>query len=289
MKTYLYIAFIVATSLLIGCNGEQEPSVPMEGTGRIALHVSSDGMMQTRSEQKELTDAQKNQFTVSIYRGTALLVSKIFSQLTEEDLTVPSGSGYMVTAESCSLEEAEDGFGKIRLLGTSPSLTVTEGQTSTANVHCTPANAGVNVVTTDNFNALYSAYVMKVRLGERELTFTPQNASTIGYYNVPAEGATLSYSLTATRKAGGNPATLISTVQLQVGKITQLKLNTTSKGTITLGITYDDEFHTEHIDINIDTTEEGGDDNDGDNDDDDTEIPMDATQETNTQLVKPRK
>lgn len=278
MKTYLYIAFIVATSLLMGCTNELDSPIPMEGTGRIALQVSSDSKMQTRGEQKELTEEQKNQFTVCIYRGSTLLVSKIFSQLTEEDLTVQTGSGYKVTAESCSLEEAEDGFGQIRLFGTSPSLEVTKGQTSKASVHCTPANAGVNVVTTENFNAIFSSYEMKVSHGGRELTFTPQNANTTGYYNVPADGATLTYSLKATPTAGGNPVTASSTIRLQVGKISQLKLDTTAKGTITLGITYDDEFHTEHIDINIDTEENDGDD-----------ITMDPTQETNTQLVKARK
>lgn len=288
MKRFIYILITVSTYLLMGCLNEIDPFTTMEGTGRIALQLSADGKMSTRAENP-LTDAQKETYTVSIYRGnTEVVSSKVVSQLTEKDLTVSVGSGYRVTAESCSLEDAESKptlFGQPRLVGTSEPFTVNKDQTTTANVHCTPANAGVKVVADETFNEVFSGYEITTTLNNRELIFTPQNASTTGYYNVPADGATLSYSLTATRKAGGELAKVSSTTQLQVGKITQLKLTTNPKGYINLTITYDDDFQTEHIDLIIDTEN----DNDEDDDDDDMEIVMDPKQETDRQLVKPRK
>lgn len=286
MRRYLYLVFVIATGLLAGCASEMDPFTAMEGTGHIALQLSADGKMPTRAEEeKPLTEDMKNQYMVSIYRGnTEVISSKVVSQLTEEDLTVQAGSGYRVTAENCSLADAESQptlFGQPRLFGTSGSLTVTKEQTTTASVHCTPVNAGVKVVTDENFNEVFSDYEFTTTLGSRKLTFTPQNASITGYYNVPADGATLSYSLVANRKAGGDNATASSTAQLQVGKITQLKLTTTPKGYINLTITYDDHFLTENIDLIIDT--ENNDDND------DTEVIVDPSQETNRQLVKTRK
>ena len=277
MKRYLYIVFIIAASCLMGCSGEVDP-FSYKGTGRIAIHVSADGKMSTRAENP-LTDAQKETYTISIYCGnTELTNSKVLSQLTKEDLTVPIGNGYRVTAESCSLEDAEKDFGQPRLFGTSEPFSVNKDQTTTANVHCTPANAGVKVFADETFNEVFSGYEMTTTLGNRTLTFTQDNASTTGYYNVPVDGATLSYSLVATRKAGGEPAKASSTTQLQVGKITQLKLTTTPKGYINLNITYDDDFRIEHIDLIIDT--------ENDNDDDEIEVITDPTKETNKQLVK---
>ena len=285
MKRFIYILITVSTYLLMGCLNEIDPFTTMEGTGRIALQLSADGKMPTRAEQTSLTEEMKNQYMVSIYRGNTEVVSKkVVSKLTEGDLTVQVGNGYRVTAESCSLEDAESKptlFGQPRLVGTSEPFTVTKDQTTTAKVHCTPANAGVKVVADETFNEVFSTYELTVEHGERRLTFTPQNATNTGYYNVPADGATLSYSLTATRKAGGEPAKASSTTQLQVGKITQLKLTTNPKGTINLTITYDDKFMTEHIDLIIDTENE--------DDNDDTEVIVDPSQETNRQLVKTRK
>lgn len=283
MKRFIYILITVSTFLLMGCLNEIDPFTTMEGTGRIALQLSADGKMPTRAEQTLLTEEMKNQYMVSIYRGnTEVVSSKVVSQLTEKDLTVPTGNGYRVTAESCSLEDAESKptlFGQPRLVGTSDPFTVTKDQTSTANVHCTPANAGVKVVADETFNEAFSTYELTVEHGERRLTFTPQNATNTGYYNVPADGADLSYSLTATRKAGGESAKVSSTTQLQVGKITQLKLTTNPKGYINLSITYDDHFLTEHIDLIIDTVELQG----------EEELDVDAEQKTDMQLVKPRK
>lgn len=257
-KIVTAVVSVLITFLLMGCQAESD-SFQMtrmeEGNGWIAINVTADGKMQTRAP-KSLTDEQKNQYLVSIKQANAYLVyAKVLSQLTTADLTAPAGYGYTVVAESCSEKEAESkptAYGQPRLMGTSASFVVAKDQTSNVNVLCTPANAGVTVIVDETFTEVFSDYEMTVSLGSRELTFTPDNASTIGYYNVSDAGASLTYALTATRKAGGNPATASSTAVLQQGKITQLTLRSTPKGTIALGITYDDTFLTEDIDMVID-------------------------------------
>ena len=256
-RFYTAVVSVLMTFLMIGCQAENDPFDSQElgeGNGWIAIHITADGKMQTRAP-KTLTDEQKNQYLVSIKQANAYLVyAKVLSQLTTEDLTAPAGYGYTVMAESCSASDAESKptiYGQPRLMGISSPFAVAKGQTSKANVLCTPANAGVTVIVDETFADIFSDYEMKVSLGSRELTFTPDNASTIGYYNVSDAGASLTYALTATRKAGGDSATTSSTAVLQQGKITQLTLRSTPRGTITLGITYDDTFLTEDIEMVI--------------------------------------
>ncbi|MBR4645073.1 MAG: DUF4493 domain-containing protein [Bacteroidaceae bacterium] len=257
-KVYMVLIAALTAFLMIGCQAENDPfdlPVEQEGTGRIALHITADGKMQTRAP-KTLTDEQKNQYLITIRQGNVYYVdAKVLSQLATTDLTVPAGYGYMVMAESCSASDAISKptiYGQPRLVGTSATFPVVKDETSTANVLCTPANAGVMVTAADEtFNEIFSDYVMTVSLGSRELTFTPENASIVGYYNVSST-ANLSYSLTATRRENGETASVSSTAVLQQGRITQLSLRSTPKGTITLGITYDDTFVTEDIEMVID-------------------------------------
>lgn len=259
-KVYTALISALLTFLLVGCMAESDPfQIPeiQEGEGRIAVCITADSKMQTRAG-KALTDEQKDQYLITIKQGNIYHVdAKVLSQLTTADLIVPAGYGYTVTAESCSASDAESQptiYGQPRLVGTSSTFPVVKDETSTVNVLCTPANAGVTVIANDEiFNEVFSDYVMTVRLGSRELTFTPGNTSTVGYYNVSAtQGINLTYSLTATRRENGETASVSSTVVLQKGRITQLSLRSTPKGTIQLGITYDDSFITEDIEMVID-------------------------------------
>ena len=259
-KVYTALISALLTFLLVGCMAESDPfQIPeiQEGEGRIVVCITADSKMQTRAG-KALTDEQKNQYLITIKQGNVYHVdAKVLSQLTAADLTVPAGYGYTVTAESCSASDAETQptiYGQPRLVGTSATFPVVKDETSTANVLCMPANAGVKVIANDEtFNEVFSDYVMTVRLGSRELTFTPSNTATVGYYNVSStQGASLTYSLTATRRENGETASVSSTVVLQKGRITQLSLRSTPKGTIQLGITYDDSFITEDIEMVID-------------------------------------
>lgn len=266
----------MVTFLLVGCAAEGDPFLTpeqLDGEGRIAINVAADSKMQTRAG-KPLSEEQKNQYLITIRQANVLYVdAKVLSQLTEADLTVPAGYGYYVMAESCSERDAESKptiYGQPRLVGTSALFPVVKGETSTADVLCTPANAGVKVRVDDTFAEVFSTYEMTVKAGSRQLTFSPSNASTIGYYNVPEAGLNLTYQLRAIRIDGGEPATVSSTVVMQQGMITQLSLHSTPKGTIQLGITYDDTFETEDIEMIIDPEAD--------------RLETDAEQETDTQL-----
>ena len=254
-KTVTAVVSTMVTFLMTGCQAESNPFLSpeqLDGVGSIAIRVTADGNMQTRAA-KPLTDEQKNQYLVSIRQGnTYHVLSKVLNKLTAEDLAVPAGYGYIVTAESCSEHDAEtmpNAFGQPRLVGSSEPFAVAKGETSTANVLCTPANAGVTVIEDETFTDVFSAY---------------------GYYNLSGDGLTLSYQLGAVRIENGETVTLSSTVNLQKGRITQLTLRSTPKGTITLSIIYDDTFLREDIEMIIDPEAD--------------RLEADAEQETDTQL-----
>lgn len=282
MKKLFYIIIASTTLLLTGCLSENDPFAAMqEGTGRLALSIQADGKMQTRAtEGKPLTEEQQGKFLVSIKRGnTVVLAPTVFNSLTADMLTVPTGSGYFVMAESCSETDAENGYGHPWLVGEASELTVAKDQETKANLLCTPINAGVDVTMDESFSSQFNDYTLNATYGSRTLTFTQNNTGITGYYNVPTNGATLSYTLTATRKTGGN-ANASGTIALQRGKITRMVLKSSEKGYINLTITYDDHFVTENIDLIIDTeTQEGESD----------EMPADPSQQTNVQLIKQKR
>ena len=258
-KTVTAVVSTMVTFLMTGCQAESNPFLSpeqLDGVGSIAIRVTADGNMQTRAA-----------------KPTYHVLSKVLNKLTAEDLAVPAGYGYIVTAESCSEHDAEtmpNAFGQPRLVGSSEPFAVAKGETSTANVLCTPANAGVTVIEDETFTDVFSAYEMTVKAGSRELTFTSGNTSAIGYYNLSGDGLTLSYQLGAVRIENGETVTLSSTVNLQKGRITQLTLRSTPKGTITLSIIYDDTFLREDIEMIIDPEAD--------------RLEADAEQETDTQL-----
>lgn len=257
------------------------------GVGHLRVQVTADaGVMASRAAHA-LTEADKDRFTLAIQRGaTTVLAPTAISALTDDDLTVLAGSNYRVLAESCTAEAAEVGFGQPWLAATSAPFTVTAGDESAVELCCVPQNAGVTVAIAPSFTTDFGTdYTLTATLGDRVLTFTQDNTAAIGYYNVPAEGATLSYTLQARRLGNGKDVTASGTALLQRGQITQFILKDVGVGYINIGITYDDSLTPENIDLIIDV--EGGGDNPGtggDQQTDDNELPADPSDNTTMQF-----
>lgn len=288
-KNIIQLLLPVALLTLVGCASEMDDAVLRErGLGHLRVQVTADaGVMASRAPQA-LTEADKDRFTLAIQRGsTTVLAPKAISALTDDDLTVTAGANYRVSAESCTAEAAEEGFGVPRLAATSDPFTVTSGEESAVALCCLPQNAGVKVAVDESFTTAFGTdYTLTATLGDRVLTFTQDNTAAVGYYNVPAEGATLSYTLSAHRTANGNEATASGTALLQCGQITQFVLKDVGVGYITLGITYDDSLTPESIELIIDV--EGGGEGPGteggDQQTDDNELPADPSDNTTMQF-----
>lgn len=267
-----------------------------DGVGHLRVQVTADaGVMASRAPQA-LTEADKDRFTLTVTRGTTtVLAPTAISALTNENLTVLAGASYRVSAESCTAEAAEVGFGVPWLAATSDAFTVTAGEESAVELCCVPQNAGVTVAIDESFTTDFGTdYTLTATLGDRVLTFTQDNTATVGYYNVPADGATLSYTLSARRQGNGKDVTATGTAQLQRGQITQFVLKDIGVGYINITINYDDHLTPENIDLIIDVEDEGegnpgtdsgnpGTDS-GDPQPNDNELPADPTDDTTMQF-----
>lgn len=279
----------VALLTLVGCASEMDDAVLSErGLGHLRVQVTADaGALASRAVQA-LTEADKDRFTIAIQRGTTtVLAPKAISTLTDADLTVTAGVNYRVSAESCTAEAAEVGVGVPRLAATSDAFTVTAGEESAVALCCLPQNAGVKVAVDESFTTAFGTdYTLTATLGDRVLTFTQSNTAAVGYYNVPAAGATLSYTLQARRLGNGKDVTASGTALLQRGQITQFILKDVGVGYINIGITYDDSLTPENIDLIIDVESgvEGPGTEGGDQQTDDNELPADPSDNTTMQF-----
>lgn len=118
---------------------------------------------------------------------------------------------YRLQAESCTVAEADQGYGCLRYEGIGNSFSVVDGKTATAQVTCQVANVNVNVVFDDSMFESFSEFrlvvdtvlpslteegdmdmdaEMEVR---RTLEFDPINMS--GYYSVADQLTVLRYAL----------------------------------------------------------------------------------------------
>ena len=69
---------------------------------------------------------------------------------------------YRLQAESCTVAEADEGYGCLRYEGTGSSFSVVNGRTATARVTCQVANVGVNVLFDDSMFETFSDFKLVV-------------------------------------------------------------------------------------------------------------------------------
>lgn len=118
---------------------------------------------------------------------------------------------FRLQAESCSLEEADEGYGKLRYEGTSQQFQVVNGRTASASVVCSVANAKVSVHFDDTMYESFAGFKLRVEtvvpsldedgkidlaLGyeiRRALEFDSITSS--GYYSIPDSNTLLRYTL----------------------------------------------------------------------------------------------
>ena len=118
---------------------------------------------------------------------------------------------YKLQAESCTIAEADEGYGHIRYEGTGSSFSVMDGKTATAQVTCQVANVNVNVVFDDSMFETFSEFRIEVETVlpafneegkmdldaevevRRTLEFDPINMS--GYYSIADQPTLLRYRL----------------------------------------------------------------------------------------------
>lgn len=176
-KAFLYMMVVAFGA--VSCNEAMiEEQV---GYGELSLSLTGDPAVDviTRADV-ELTEGQKADYNIWVCDAESNAVVVPSQQFTSS-ISVPAGS-YKVWAESCTETEAEDGQGCVRYLGNSgeEAVVVTAGGSANAEVHCSVANALVEVV----FDSSLSGRIQ----GNLTVTLTRSQSGNMSARTVTLEG-----------------------------------------------------------------------------------------------------
>ncbi len=253
MKQYIkHIIPLFLGLFFAGCVSELDgPQGNLSGT--FSLGLVADSMIvevETRAG-RELTDDEKSSFTVSLLQdGEAIWTNTPYANVTLADRTQPVGAGYVVTAQSCTADEAEsvnDGWGQRRFYGQSTTFSIAKNADTPVSVECSMANAGLTVDFDESFTSFFTVGYSVTVVDERNLKFDAATTNRVAYYNVEADG-TRDVRLLINASAGwdGMLKTIDRTLTMQQGRVYRLHIrkgeHVIETGTLGVSITYDETF-----------------------------------------------
>ena len=204
LHTGHFCSLILSAMLLITVSCARSESIdtrPQEGMGKVVLKS-----VQSVSE----TDDYNFRFVGVGDYGTSPYYR--FSEVTWP-MTWYYGI-FRLQAESCTLDEAEEGYGRLRYEGIGEPFSIINGQTAAASVVCSIANCRVDVTFNDKMFLSFNDFKLQVEsvlapvyefdeAGElvevrgeqllRTLDFTA--LSKVGYYNLHEDPVLLKYTL----------------------------------------------------------------------------------------------
>lgn len=194
--------------LLVSCVSEFDLPKAADEQGMFALSLTATGLkteVETRADDEswqKLTSTEAASYLITLTKDSKTLWGpKVFSSITQTDCTQPVGTGYVVSAESCTATEAETGWGKRRYYGKS-SFSITKNETTEVCINCHIANAGISVQFDESFTSFFTLGYSVTTDDSRGLRFDGETpAERVAYYNVP-EGSTRSVRLLVNASAG---------------------------------------------------------------------------------------
>ena len=245
-KRYLFAA--AGLMMLAACTNNDEPHVEQYGT--ISLGMSSDISISTRATTLSATELANYQITINQSGATEAIKEGTYSSLfiTDNTMTLKTGTGYTLTAASCTDAEAEnanEGKGQMQLKGTSSSFAVNANQTTNVTVACTVANARLSVMWDSSITGQSSVFTnLKAEIYEnsnnsRKFTFTNDaNTNPQPWFNIdndPKLNGTISYNFNGTAKSYN-----FSSIAIAAAKHVKLTISASAdNGQISVTITVD--------------------------------------------------
>lgn len=176
------IKTVVVVLFAVSCQRVQMVA-PQTQYGSLGVSLKTESELVTKAESGvSLTTADLNLKIVEQSSSE----SKYSGKYTKyEALSLPMGKSYLVSAENCTVDEAEAGNGQIRVYG-SQEVTISS-LSNNVSFTCTVQNARVEVAF-DSSVATYASDVQVVlNSGSRSLTIPYSSASTICWFNPTAE------------------------------------------------------------------------------------------------------
>lgn len=155
------LAFAALIFMLVSCEAD-EPSRALAGTGKgeVVISLSSAVDIDVRSEASPISDYDDYNFR---YVGVDGYATSEYYRYGSVQWPMEWYLGiFRLQAESCTVEEAETGYGCIRYEGVSEPFSVISGQTARANVTCSLANVRVNVTFNDKMFQAYADFRLDV-------------------------------------------------------------------------------------------------------------------------------
>ena len=269
------IIFAAALAAMTALNKSVfETAAPSEGFGYINLGISADAeMVVTKAEGEggESTNTAYSDYKVGLFDETGQIakwvddnVNIINGYATYSYVTataqanlwkVPAGK-YTVKVNdgnTTTVHANTTDLGKVRVEG-SNTVTVTAGVSSDCTVTCTPANAKVSFITTDDFNKVFTtpSVSLKVKGATDDTALRYGNVGTSFDDAAQAffEPVTITWTLNANLK-NGEPKSYNNDITLETAKWTQVTFTTSStNGSISLNIVVNGNI-TETINLNV--------------------------------------
>lgn len=205
------LALAALLSMIVSCEGENPSHAPASnGKGKVILSLYSD--LEIRSESSLVSDVDDYNFRFVGVDGYA--TSEYYRY---GDVSWPMEwyfGLFRLEAESCTEEEAETGYGRLRYAGIGQPFSVINDRTATASVVCSIANFRVSVNFSDKMFLAYKDFKLVIDsvlspiyeededgnmvLVRDEQTLRTLDFTTIdkvGFYNSSGETTILRYTL----------------------------------------------------------------------------------------------
>lgn len=249
-KQILYILSLMGLLSFVACSNEENPLLSDE-TGEIRFSVVDTTEVEITTKASHYFDV--NKLKVSLSRGNEpIFFNKEYGDIVGSAITCSASSDYMLTAESCTEDEAESanqGWGQARVSG-KETFAVAANESKTVTVNCGVANSSVSVGFSDYITSMYTSYSIELHATDvtsRTFTFDKNNYTfKTAYFNVGESGRVLAY--TVTLPSLKDPYT--GKLTLEPSKSYTLSVKVEGEGstaTATLGIAVDGELRDEII------------------------------------------
>ena len=168
--------------------------------GSISLSLSSDVEVEAPTKAGTV-DCSNFKVTIDGQRATGEEYRQeyVYSQMREKE-NIPFGT-YRIAAQSCTAEKAVEGFGCVRYSGTSSEFQVLSQTPVSVNVKCKMANAKASLTLDQSFLEDFTDIRISLKIADREVAVPLTQDNPAGghevYFNVPENGGSLIYTITA--------------------------------------------------------------------------------------------
>lgn len=258
MKKLLTLAGIAL--IAAACTNNDEPA---QEYGQINLTLENFTTPEIEVDTRaitDLTETEAKDYNIQVLQNNNVKLEAT-DYLTFKNTTFifPIGSGYAVTAESCTedvAKTANGGIGQVRYFGTSAPFEVKTNEVSNVKVTCSMANAKVSINYDEVFSNVFTDFTVAVSTEaepSRVMTFDSNGKCNSTYdaafFNIDSQNPNLKCVVSGTYK--GNVRTATQTIPLEAAKWYKLNIKTSASGQIDMSIAVDDTIEEKPQDVEI--------------------------------------